>query len=198
MNKLRFAFTKKNFREATKDQRGLSLVELVIVLGIFSLLAVAIVGVFLSTIRASEGVTAGSNLSIRATAIANSFNTGLPYSTEFNIVISSGNSEVIIAPGLDHEANNICRYWAFGVNSNDVYYRESTTPVAIPSTAVRFNTAGWTLLAEKVEKVHSTYFSRFGTNTLQWAFKISSDNGDSFILEGASSAQTVLGTPPSC
>jgi len=178
------------------NQSGLSLVELVIVIGIFALLSVAIVGVFISTNRASEGASSGSNLSIRAVTVANSLQTGLSYSSSFTITLVGTFTEAITAPGIDASGATICRYWVFGFDGS-AYYRESPTAIPLPNSADP-DLTGWSTLTNELSKAKMNYFTRFGTNTLQWAFQITAENGETMILEGASRALSVLGTPPSC
>lgn len=178
------------------NQSGVSLVELIIVIGVFSLLAVAIVGVFITTNRASEGASSGSNLSIRAVTLANSLQTGLSYSSEFTITAIGASAEAITAAGIDPDGADICRYWVLGLQDG-AYYRESTSPITFPTTA-NPDMTGWSLLTNELAKVKTNYFSQFGTNTLRWAFQLTAENGETIILEGASRALTVLGTAPTC
>lgn len=112
-------------REAAKqDQRGLTVIEMIIALVLMGLLGISLVNIFSSSIRSQADVQSAVTSNGRAQLITKSISEDVRTATAFRVT-ADYRIDIRTPEGT-------CK--AYGVYSNQLYYRESTT--AIPNTAV--------------------------------------------------------------
>lgn len=160
------------------DDRGLTLVELIVASSLLSLVLVVVGGMFVSLVNAERTVTPQSQGTTAAQLTATSIGSGIRNSSEFRIT-NVGSDQLLVArvAGNDDAIAWSCRAWYYSA-AGDGEIRTTTTAdgsaIAAPSTS---QLATWTQLIEGVSP--PTGLSVFTAAGAALVVSFDADAGDS-------------------
>lgn len=164
-------------RTLLRDDRGFTLVEMLVSSALFAMIMTGIIGVILVTTQAQRTVSIVSTSTTEAQLVANELDQRIRNSSEFQVT-TSGTTQLLVArvAGSDSTLTWRCYGWFYSASDNGIIRMTSTAPgtkITMPTAA---QAATWTLLlAGVVPRSGTTVFSTVD-NQLSIAFNATADD----------------------
>jgi prepilin-type N-terminal cleavage/methylation domain-containing protein len=176
-----------------EDQRGFTLVELLIASGLMVLVAVIIGGIFFNSISAEKTVRTTTQAASAGQLVATSLEQGVRNATWLDLASTNGEYflRVRTASGAATVTWN-CQAWF--VSGGSAYFRTATTAITRPTTA---NLTGWTLLASGLAQSGSTAVLSRDDRQIHITFEVSAGDAQPVLIQtSALSRQTGTESAP--
>ncbi|WP_210479831.1 PilW family protein [Naasia sp. SYSU D00948] len=137
---------------AAADDRGLTLIELIVTVALLALVLAGVSGVFIAGIGAQRDVSSTTSASAQAQVVTRSIVQGIRNSSWFTAESATAAGQLVRARVAAVDATGTatwrCVAWFWSAGDSALYTDSSTAgPVAAPAAA---DPAGWTLLADDV------------------------------------------------
>ena len=187
----------------TRDDRGLTLIELLIYTGLM-VVVITIVGAILgSALRGQRDVAASAQGNNAGQLVSQSFATGIRSATEITVTTISPTTQLLVVrtPGTAATAVPSCRAWYVTTEGGGaVYTTSSTSAIPTPSAA---QLATWTLLAKGIQNstrvgAPAALLTPDATPARSVSFEFTMANGVAgepiLITSSASTRQTITGS----
>jgi prepilin-type N-terminal cleavage/methylation domain-containing protein len=164
-------------RALLRDDRGFSLVEMLVSSALFAMIVSGIIGVILVTTNAQRTVSIVSASTTDAQLVATEIDSRIRNSSEFQVT-TSGTTQLVVArvAGSDATLTWRCYGWYYSASDGGVIRMTSTAPGTKITMPTATQAASWTLLlAGVVPRTGSTVFSSVD-NQLSVAFNATADD----------------------
>ncbi len=164
-------------RRLIRDDRGFTLVEMLVSSALFATIITGLIGVILVTTNAQRTVSVVSATTNDAQLVANAIDQRIRNSSEF-VVTTSGSTQLLVArvAGSDATLTWRCYGWYYSASDGGVIRMTSTapgTPITMPSAT---QAAAWTLLLSGVVPRTGTTVFTAVDNQLSIAFNATADD----------------------
>jgi prepilin-type N-terminal cleavage/methylation domain-containing protein len=182
-------------RAARNRDDGFTLVEMIVASAVFSLVAITVMGVLLTTTTTESKVrtvTAATNQAQLVSRVVGESITNA--ATPISLLTINGADQLVRvrAAGTDSTLGWSCQAFYFSATDDTIRTTKSSTAVGQPTNAQQ---RSWTLLADQVRS--TTVFSQVGTTDLTVAFGIAAGDAPDVVLETTFTSQTrVIGGSP--
>lgn len=180
-------------RRITRDEAGVSLVELIIVVVVMGIIGSVITMIFVNGLISQQATTARDLATGRATVITETLADSVRNAVTVRVQPDGSRIDaVVILPNKSFE----CRAWAINGNGELVYSAGASGRTSPPNT--------WGALAEKVSGSLSgtpaRAFSTSGMNVLDIGLRFSSPTTreETVITTRVAAQAKTEGTPPAC
>lgn len=180
-------------RRITRDDAGVSLVELIIVVVVMGIIGSLITMIFVNGLTSQQATTARDLATGRATVITETLADSVRNAVTLRVRADGSRIDaVVVLPNKSFE----CRAWAINSNAELVYSAGSSARTSSPDT--------WGALAEKVSGSLSgtpaRAFATAGMNALNIGLRFSSPTTqeETVITTRVAAQAKTEGTPPSC
>lgn len=139
-------------RRTLADQRGFTLVELLVYMVLLILVLAVAGGLLSSTLRHSATIRAVDESSTAAQLAADSIESGIRNSSDFSLTSQPGGDQMIVARVASTDATLTwsCAAWYYSVANSSLRMSRSATAIVAPTTA---ELASWTLLVDGVKPI---------------------------------------------
>lgn len=199
--------TKVRTERETSDDRGFTLIELIVATAILTLVLSIVGGLIISMIQTDRTVRATTTATTQGQLVTESIERGIRNSVEqgtparaFAITTLSNSDQLLVARTAGSGATIAwrCTAWYYSASERSIRTRTSTTAIATPSATARAN---WTLLADGIRptvaggKVFDDAASVGRTLGLSFTADAGENPRVSFVTSASSRAGTATGAP---
>ena len=179
---------------------GFTLVEMIVAAAVFSLVALTVMGVLLTTITTEVKIRNVSLATSQAQLVTRSLNDGISNAaTPQRLIVPASTADQLLMARVAGEAASLgwsCQAWYFSATEGTIRTTSSSTAIATPTAS---QLATWTLLASGVRPLDgaTTVFSPVGATGVSMAFRIDAGEFDDVVLKSTyTSSSRVTGGAP--
>lgn len=186
-------------RTQFRDDRGFSLVEMLVSSALFAMIVTGIVGVILVTLNAQRTVSVVSARTTEAQLVASEIDSRIRNSSEFQVT-TSGTTQLVVArvAGSDATLTWRCYGWYYSASDGGVIRMTSTAPGTEITMPTATQAATWTLLlAGVVPRSGTTVFSAVD-NQLSVAFDATAGDNLSIAIDFTTARLTGVSEALNC
>jgi prepilin-type N-terminal cleavage/methylation domain-containing protein len=164
-------------RTRLRDDRGFSLIEMLVSSALFAMIVGGIIGVILVTVNAQRTVSIVSESTTEAQLVANEIDARIRNSSEFQVT-TSGTTQLVVArvAGSGATLTWRCYAWYYSATDGGVIRMTTTTPGTEISMPTAAQVASWTLLLSGVVPRSGTTVFSAVDNQLSVAFNATADD----------------------
>lgn len=165
------------FRAVLRDDRGFTLVEMLVSSALFAMIMTGIIGVLIVTTQAQRTVSIVSTSTTDAQLVANELDQRIRNSSEFQVT-TSGTTQLLVArvAGSDATLAWRCYGWYYSAGNGGVIRMTSTAPGTKITMPTATQAASWTLLLEGVVPRSGTTIFSTVDNQLSISFNATADD----------------------
>ena len=185
-------------RRLREDDRGVTLIELMVYALLLSSVILIIGGVAATSSISERTVRSVVTASTEAQLAVDAIETGIRNSSNFTLTNPTTSSQFVtarVARGTT-TVTYICAAWYYSstLNNGSIHYKESTTAIAVPTTA---QAATWKLIVDDVKpSTGTTIFG--GTDQLTIAFKVLADGHPPASVSSSATSRSENGASAPC
>ena len=186
-------------RTLLRDDRGFTLIEMLVSSALFALIITGVVGVILVTTNAQRTVSIVSASTTDAQLVANELDQRIRNSSEFQVT-TAGTTQLLVArvAGSDATLTWRCYGWYYSATDGGVIRTTSTAPgtkITMPTAA---QAAAWTLLLDGVVPRSGTTVFAAVDNQLSIAFNATTDDRQPVAIDFTTARLTGVSEALTC
>jgi len=178
---------------------GFTLVEMVVAAAVFSLVAITVMGVLLTTITTGEKVRTVTAAANQAQLVTRSLNAGISNAAVPPSLTAVGSDQLLRArvAGTGASIGWSCQAWYYSASERTIRTTTSATAIAQPNAT---QLAQWTLLASEVHPKagSTTVFSLVGATGIAVAFTVDAGEAPDVVLESTFTSQSKVSGGSPC
>lgn len=164
---------------ARSDDRGITLIEVLVASLLMTVVMSVIIGVFISSTQTTRDVTDATSTSSRAQGAYTSIDTAIGSAQYFRVETRSNGDQLVaarVAGGSGSTLTWRCQAWYFSVADKTLRTKTAAdaTAVALPSAA---QLANWQLLTEGVTRRGATPVFTLNDTSLAVSFRVTGSTG---------------------
>jgi prepilin-type N-terminal cleavage/methylation domain-containing protein len=171
-------------RTLLRDDRGFSLIEMLVSSALFAMIVGGIVGVILVTTQAQRTVSIVSASTTEAQLVASELDSRIRNSSEFQVT-TSGTTQLLVArvAGSDATLTWRCYGWYYSASNGGVIRMTSTAPGTKITMPTATQAADWTLLLDGVVPRSGTTIFSTVDNQLAISFNATTDGNQPVAID---------------
>lgn len=159
------------------DQRGFTLVELLIASGLMVLVATIIGGILFNSLNAEKTVRTTTQAASQGQLVATSIQNGVRNATWLSPLVASGDFLAVRTASGAESVTYSCQAWF--ITGGTAYMRISNTAITRPTTS---NLTGWTQLATGLTKAGAEFIVWNSSRQVTITFEVSAGDAQPVLI----------------